>query len=628
MRETLPYGLWPSPISPDSLAQSLRLSDVGWDSDGQTLVWLEGRSDRGVLVALRLDGGAARDLTTGSLSVRARVGYGGGDFALHDGTVYFVENSGRIYRQSLLGGQAQPITPAFGHAAAPTPSPDGKWLVYVHTYEGEDTLAVADSEGAQWPQQLVGGHDFFMQPTWHPQGTMLAWVAWNNPLMPWDGTELYLSKLDYSSGSPRIVDPQKIAGGENTAIFQPAFSPDGSSLAYVSDQSGWGNLYLYDLASGESKAITNEQAELGAPAWVQGERRYGWADPQTIYFLRNEQGFHTMQRLDVASGKSEPVAALDEYTYLDQPAIAPTGDRLAVLASAATTPSRVVSLELATVRATVRARSSGEDVAAAQLSQPQAISWPTAGAATAYGLYYPPINPQYQSGGKPPLIVLIHGGPTSQVAAAYSGQTQFFATRGYGVLWVNYRGSTGYGRPYMEALRGTWGVVDVEDAISGAHHLRDAGLVDGEKLVIMGGSAGGYTVLQVLAHHPGAFKAGINLFGLANLFTFVTDTHKFEARYLDSLIGTLPEDSKKYRERSPLFYADQISDPLAVFQGEIDTVVPRNQSDVIVAALQRRGVPHEYHVYAGEGHGWRKTETIATFYAAVDKFLREYVLFA
>jgi len=244
-----------------------------------------------------------------------------------------------------------------------------------------------------------------------------------------------------------------------------------------------------------------------------------------------------------------------------------------------------------------------------------------------HGLLYSPHSEQYQGIDSPPLIVMIHGGPTSQRGAAFYPNVQFFTTRGYAVLQVNYRGSTGYGRTYRDMLKGNWGVHDVEDAVSGARHLVAQGLADNQRLVIMGGSAGGFTVLKALEDYPGTFKTGVCLYGVANQFTLIADTHKFEERYSDSLLGPLPEASEIYRERSPIFFADKIQDPIIVFQGEDDRVVPQAQSDAIVDALKRNGVPHEYHLYPGEGHGFRKPETIEHFFNAVDRFLKEYVIY-
>lgn len=621
-----PYGLWDSPISPRGMASRLSLTDVQWDSTGQTLVWLEGRAGQQVLVSASIDGcDAPRDLTV-DLAVRARVGYGGGEFTVTNGHVFFVEKSGRIYRQSLDTGPARAITPEFGHAAAPAVSSDGRWMLYVHTYEHQDCIAIVDAEGEQWPQRLATGHDFYMQPRWHPQHHSIAFIAWDHPQMPWDGTLLYLARLRAGT-PPSITQNEVIAGGSGVAIFQPEFSPDGQWLAYVSDESGWSQIYLYDIEQGTHRQLTRAAAEHSRPAWVQGMRTYGWSyDSRSIFFVRNEQGFGRLYRQEIDSEQAEPVIGLESYTWIEQPAVSPTQEVVAALVSSSDRPARLVTTGATPAR--LFRRTETEAIAPAQLAPAQPVTWEAADGAQVYGLLYLPSSQRFESSGRPPAIIKIHGGPTSQVSATYDPQAQFFTTRGYALLVVNYRGSTGYGRAYMEALRGTWGIADVADAVSGAHYLADQGFADAGKIVIMGGSAGGYTVLEALCQSPGVFKAGICLFGVSNLFTLAAETHKFEERYLDSLLGPLPEASAIYRERSPIFHVEKITDPVAVFQGDIDEVVPRNQSDSIVESLRRRGVPHVYHVYEGEGHGWRKPETIEQFYKSVDAFLRQYVLFA
>jgi len=500
----------------------------------------------------------------------------------------------------------------------------------VHTYEDHDSLAIVDAEGQWWPQKLVAGADFYMQPCWHPQGSYLAWVEWNHPHMPWEGSLLRLGTVRYAAGQlPQVTDIQTLAGSTTVGVLQPTFSPDGRCLAYLANQSGWDNLYLYDLQAHTQQALTSESAECGQPAWLQGIRTYGFRhDGQGLYYLRHERGVRCLWYYDLRHG-SATEHRLAGYTYFEQPALSPTRAVLACIASAPTLSPRVITVPLDTQSSPrVCRRSTAEQVPAEALSTPQALTWHTVGGDLVYGLLYLPRSPRFQGRGLPPAIIYIHGGPTSQAVASFHPQTQFFTTRGYAVLQVNHRGSTGYGKAYVEALRGQWGVYDVEDAVSGAQYLVEQGLVAPQRLVIMGGSAGGYTVLQTLVCHPGFFKAAVCLYGIANLFTLAATTHKFEAHYLDSLIGPLPDAAVLYRERSPLFAADRIRDPIALFQGEIDQVVPRAQADAIVASLTSRGVPHEYHVYAGEGHGWRKAETIAHFYTAVDTFLRQYVLFA
>jgi len=624
--QTRAFGLWESPLSPVALAQGKRLSEVAFDSDGRTAVWLEGRGDRGVLVASREDDPAPRDLTD-ALSVRATVGYGGGDFCVSGGVVVFA-SGGRLYRQELAGGEARPLTPALGAVSSPHLSPDGAWVLFVQSSERKDCIAVVDSAGEQWPAKLAQGRDFYMQPRWSHDGAQVAWIAWDHPNMPWDGTELWLARFRAEDGGPRLAEERRVAGGADVAIFQPEFDAEDAALLYVADQGGWGQIYRQALAGGEAQRITSGFAEYGRPAWQQGAQAYALGDGAKLIGVRSFRGEHTAQLVDTASGETRDLRALAGYTSVDYITGAADGTRVALVASSPTTPPRVLAFELPDGPPRTLARATGETVPAAALSPAEPVEWTSFDGETAHGIFYPPANAGFSSPGKPPLVALIHGGPTSQVTLSYNPQAQFLATRGYAVLLVNYRGSTGYGRDYMLKLRKSWGVYDVEDARTGCLALADRGLVDANKRVIMGGSAGGFTVLQSLVTHPGFYTAGVCLFGVSNQFTLAQDTHKFEERYSDSLLGPLPEAAELYRERSPVFHAERIQDPIVVFQGDSDQVVPPSQSEEIVASLRSRGVPHEYHVFAGEGHGWRQTETVERFYTLLDRFLRQYVVYA
>lgn len=662
-----PFGLWDSPISPAALAEDRRLDAVAYDSDGRTLVWLEGRSGKGVLVtadvgpALGATGSASvadapRDLS-GELSVRAEVGYGGGDFTVRGGVVVFaVHKTGRLFRQLLAGGAARPITPPFGQAAAPTISPDGKFVAYVHHDDGTDRIAVVDIDGKAWPRILVEGHDFFMQPRWSPDGRRFAWIAWDHPHMPWDATTLYVADVETTGDDlPRLANVRAVAGlaadDREAAVFQPEFTPDGQSIVYVNDAAGWGQLFIQPLDNSKNaapRALTQPGVEYGTPAWLQEMRTFAVGHDGTyLVAAANRAGFFRLERIDLADGKATPLAIDESYQDVSYIAASPTDARVAFIASGPGQPLRVVEHDLgdtdssgatgslgatgsasASAKSRIVARSSSETTPIEELARCEPISWRTTGGETAHGLFYAPANPRFTAAGEPPLLVMIHGGPTSQVRASFRPEAQFFATRGYAVLYVNYRGSTGYGRDYMLKLRGNWGVCDVDDAISGARHLADAGRTDARRAVIMGGSAGGFTVLQAMVDHPEAFAAGVCLYGVSDQFHLAAETHKFESRYIDSLIGPLPEAAELYRQRSPALHAAKIRRPLAVFQGEIDNVVPKAQSDMVVDALKRSGTPHEYHVFEGEGHGWRKRETIDKYYRAVDAFLRKYVVFS
>lgn len=630
------YGMWKSPISTSFMGRGITFSEVGFDDDG-SLIWLENRSDRGVIMIQLSDEEAARELNS-ERSVRARVGYGGGDFTVGQGTVYFVEaDTGRLYRQLITQpGPAAPLTPAFGSAASPTLSPNNKWIVYVHSYEGKDTLAVVDSMGNHWPQVLVSGDDFYMQPTWHPDNQQLAWVCWNHPNMPWDGSLLRLAKLQISNTQAgeinlRVEKVVSIAGSERVSVIQPEFSPDGKLLAYLSDESGWWQLYLYDLMSGEHRQLTYANADHGAPAWLQGIRTFDFnSNGDCIYFIRNQNGFDSLWQLEIKTGIERQIILKELYTGFSQIRVAKKAgmeDTIALIASGSSIPARVITInnhgEIHIWR-----RSVSEEINPQEYSSPNPISWKGMDGEDVFGIYYAPNNTRFESPGKPPLILIVHGGPTSQAKAGFNLRSQFFTTRGFAVLEVNYRGSSGYGRAYRDKLIGNWGVYDVQDSVAAVHYLEQLGWIDKNKVVIMGGSAGGFTVLQALEEYPGVFKAGVCLYGVSNQFTLAFDTHKFEAHYSDKLLGELPEASQVYRQRSPIFFIDKIKDPIALFQGADDKVVPRNQSDELAAFLERNGVPYVYHIYPGEGHGFRKSETIEHFYIEVEKFLKQHVLYS
>lgn len=643
------YGTWSSSVNARMVANTFRLQDVQWDSDGETLVWVESRAGQSVLVMQAL-GDSMRELTESDMRVKAGIGYGGGDFTVQNGIIVFVGNDSRLYRLPVSGGRPHPITPAFGSAASPAISPDGQWVAYVHSYEDVDGLCIMRTDGSIFPQKFAYGTDFVMDSVWHPTGTHLAYIAWDKPNMPWDGVELRLIPLSYAeNGTPIAGEIQVIAGDKDTAVMQPAFSPDGAKLAYLSDKSGWGQLYIYDLESGDHQQITHADADHTLPGWRQETRMFGWSgDGRQLFFLRNVVGLSTLWQFDLTTGRETAVEGLQDYTDFVQISIACVRDRIALLAGSSVLTNRLITLESndapessATApnlaefidtpsRLHVRRRTSAENISPTSLSTAQAITWTGHDGETVHGLYYPPASETQEGIGAPPLIVHVHGGPTSQARTNFNAEIQYFATRGYAVLAVNHRGSTGYGREYMLKHRGQWGYYDVEDSASGAAHLAAQGLADASKLVIMGGSAGGYTVLQSLVAKPGVYKAGVCLYGISNMFTLSMSgaDWKFESAYNDMLLGALPEAAALYRERSPIFHADNIVDPVILFQGEDDVVVPRNQSDEIVAALKARGIPHEYHVYAGEGHGWRKPETIEAYLKATERFLMQHVIFA
>ena len=602
--------------------QSARLLDVQWDSTGRTLVWLERRNARHTLI-VKPEDGACYELVE-DLEPYGGVGYGGGEFTVRDGLIIYAERGGRLVRRCIGHDLPRPITPAFGRTASPTISPDGRQVLYCWSDGITDALALVDSQGETWPVKLRSHSGFFMQPTWHPFDKKLAWIEWDHPYMPWDETRLMYAT---SSGPgildeviPLVAEPEKV-------VYQPLFSPDGNWLSSIESNGEWEDLVLTHLPDLRRRTLVHSEGfHLCIPAWVQGLRSYGWSsDSRRIYYLRNFGGQASLWVVDVESSSSRQIP-ITPYTWVRQLAVSPAGEQVAFIASAPGVPDRVVRWD--GERLHVEARSQPEALGPEWFAEPQPFSWPAADGTTVHGLFFPPTNPQARGDGLPPCILHIHGGPSSLDPQSFDPEVAYFTSRGYALVRVNYRGSSGYGRCYLRALYGRWGEYDVEDAAGAARALIEQDRVDPGKLIIMGGSAGGYTVLNGLIRYPQLFKAGVAKYPVSNLFTIDLDTHKFEAHYTSQLVGKLPQETQRFRDWSPIFHVDQIRSPLAIFQGDADTAVVPAQAEEMVAALRTAGVPHLYKLYPGEGHGFRKTENIVDYYQSTERFLQQYVLFA
>ena len=615
MPEAAPYGSWRSPITAALIAAGEVPLSVPAIVDGD-IYWLEAKPVEGgrvVLVKLDADG-TRRELTPRPFYVRTRAHeYGGGAYAVHDSTVFFSNFSDqRLYRQDAAG-EPRPITPepkvpAGLRYADACLTADGRLLTCVrerHETDGPEAtneLVVMPADGSAEPRVIAAGHDFYSSPRISPHGRQLAWLTWDHPRMPWDGSQLWVANLA-ADGS--LSAERSVAGGPEESIFQPEWSPSGE-LHFVSDRTGWLNLQCLRGASAENLAPM--QAEFGAPQWVFGMSTYAFLADGRIACIMSKDGIDHL--VFVEPGQAPRTADLPYTAYGRR--LRSSGNTLVFAAASPTEALAIVRYDAESSRREVLRRSLAQAPDPKYVSRPRPISFPTEGGkATAYAIYYPPTNADFvgPANEKPPLIVESHGGPTSMTLAQLSLETQFWTSRGFGVVDVNYGGSSGFGRAYRERLKGLWGLVDTEDCISAARYLVEQGEADGRRLAIRGGSAGGYTTLCALVFHDD-FAAGASYYGVADCETLATDTHKFESRYLDGLIGPYPEERDVYFARSPIHFAERLSCPVILFQGLEDRVVPPSQAERMVEVLRGRNMPVAYLAFEGEQHGFRKAETI------------------
>ena len=567
------------------------------------MFWLEGRPEEGGRqVVVRSEGGVTRDVSAKDLDVRSGVHeYGGGEYGFVGDRLVHV--AGRGEGIVCEGSGRVPGTVPEGRYADFVGSPDERWIVAVEEdasagAEPVNRLVAFDRESGE-RRVVCGDRDFVSSPCFSPAGDRIAFLAWDHPNMPWDGTELRVQA--WGEAGPRGT-ARTVAGGGTESIFQPGFSPEGV-LTFVSDRTGWWN--LYQLRGDSVLALAAAAAEFGRPQWGLGMRSWAFEHERAILAAVSSGGEEHLTRVHVETGRSERIPL--PFTSLGSLDL--EGDRAVFLAASPDRAPAVVLLELSSGRF--------DEVASTfawqecEISVPEAITFPSEDGRRAHAFLYRPAHGDVRGpqGERPPLIVKGHGGPTSATSSALKPATQFWTSRGFALVDVNYGGSSGYGREYRNRLTGLWGVVDVEDCIAAAHAVSAEGVCDPERRIVTGGSAGGYTTLCALTFHD-AFAAGASHYGIGDLEALARDTHKFESRYVDRLVGPYPDARELYRERSPIHFTELLSCPVIFFQGLEDKVVPPAQAEAMVEALARRGIPHAYVPFEAEGHGFRRAENI------------------
>ncbi len=613
MPDTKPYGSWTSSITAELItANEIVLARPLFS--GGFLNWLEGRPlEGGRNVVVRRDPtGVVTDVTPDPFSARSRVHeYGGGTWIADGERVFFTEDSSqRLYR--VTGKEVptpitpEPPSPGSIRYADLSMTPDGDSVVVVREVHDNDhevvnDLVIVAADGSLGPRSLTAGRDFYSFPRVSPNGKRFLWTSWDHPQMPWDGTDLWVAGLTPDG----LSVAQHVAGGVKESIFQPVWGDD-DTIYFISDRSGWWNLYAFH--GGETRALVPMEAEFGEPQWVFGLSRYALIEGGRLACVYTQGGTDHLAVVDTKRNSLEDWPL--PYTAIT--GVASDGiKRVAIIGSSPSVPSELVLLEVGSSDRTVIRKSLDVELDPRDLSHPQHIEFPSSGGRRAYAFYYPPTNKTTSgiSGEKPPLIVTSHGGPTTHATSGLKLKTQFWTSRGFAVVDVNYGGSTGYGREYRNLLLGRWGIVDLEDCVAVARHLAGKGYVDGERMAIRGGSASGFTTLSALVFHD-LFRAGASYYGVADLEALARDTHKFESRYLDNLIGPYPERADLYRKRSPLRKAESLSAPIIFFQGLLDAVVPPSQAEEMIAALRRNALPFAYVTFAEERHGFRQAASI------------------
>ncbi|MBS3136730.1 S9 family peptidase [Candidatus Woesearchaeota archaeon] len=630
MPEKRSYIEWESCISPEEVYSDI-VGFVEIAVDNGILYWLEMRpKENGRYAIVRMEGkGKIEDITPKGFNVRTKVHeYGGGSFCVHNNTVFFANYADqRLYRQPVGSDRATPLTPArnsdgsIGKYASMCTN-DGKKLILVYEKEhqgreNENLLALANAEKESEPEILASGSDFYADPVLSNDGKKIAWLQWNHPNMPWDESTLMIADFDGS----RLSNIKKVDGGNGISICMPKFDRKGA-LYYIKDVRGakqddpenWWNIYKYEK---NVERITSGCSEFGDPHWVFGQSTYDFLPDNSIIARAAMLGYESLFRITAKGQVNEIKTEFNNFSSLK----CDDKGNLFFIGGSSSDVSRICKLNSQTGSIEVIRKSSGLGLDKENISMPRLVSYRTKDNKESHAYLYMPKNSRFVApeNGKPPLIVMAHGGPTSNAIPCFSFVLQFWTSSGYAVVDVDYRGSTGYGRLYRDALIAEWGNIDASDVHDAVAYLIAAKTIDSGKVAVRGGSAGGYVVQRVMTLYPNMFKAGASYFGIGNLITLVEQTHKFESKYIDNLIGTkLPEGKEEYMERSPINHLDMLKSPMIILQGSDDKIVTPECSREMARILKEKGIEHEYVEYPGEAHGFRAKKN------CVDSLMREY----
>ncbi len=617
MKTIAPYGSWSSPIAAPMLISGgkRRLTEIR--VDGDDIYWLDGRpkeAGRQVVMRLASDGTISDLIPPGFNSRNAVHEYGGGSYVARDRTIYFTNwEDQRIY---ILQAGAEPVPltaepdiPRGLRYADLTLTPDGSHIICVretHTDDGNEATneVVAISTESGEPTTIATGRDFYCAPRVSGRGDAIVWTEWDHPNMPWDGN--YLATATFNSADASTGEKRVLSGGPDESIVQPTWRADGT-LHFVTDRTGWWN--VHSLQDGEAVNRLAEESDHGRPDWQFGFSSYAFLPDGSIAIGKGGVTDGSFTIIDAATGTTRNIThPFSEVSYVT---VDSQGEALLFIASSPTQEPAIIRLDLATESCETIYAPSEVSIDSGYLSSPEHIVCPTTDDGVTHAWYYAPSNCDFGApeGERPPLVVICHGGPTSASGTGLDLSTHYWTSRGFAVVDVNYRGSTGYGKVYRDALKQNWGIYDTDDCIAAAQYLIDQGLVDRDRVIIRGGSAGGYTTINALTFHH-FFAAGAALYGIADLMVFIGDTHKFESRYLDSLVGAYPEQKQRYHDRSAINFMDQLATPMIILQGLEDEIVPPSQAEIMVEALESKGLPYAYIGFPGEQHGFRQAANI------------------